>query len=100
MKRYVFFTFLLLNCANAFATLYLIPDTNFRNKLIQLGYGACIANNFIDSNCPAVANETSLNISNSNIRDIEGIQAFTSLDTFVTQYNPLIQGGQINLPPT
>jgi len=88
----------LLHSAGTYATLYHIPDTNFQNKLIALGYGACISNDSIDSNCPAVANATSLNISNSNINDITGILAFASLDTLMCQSNPLSNGGNISLP--
>jgi uncharacterized repeat protein (TIGR01451 family) len=100
MKRILLFALLLINNADTFATWYYIPDVNFKNKLIALGYGACITNDSIDSNCPAVANETSLDISNSNIFDISGILAFTSLDTLVSQYNPLYNGPTITLPPT
>src|SRR6185436_12949122 len=94
----LFLAFLLMHCADTFATKYYIPDVNFQNKLIALGYGGCITNDSIDSNCPAVANETSLDISNSNINDISGILAFTSLDTLISQYNPLYNGPTITLP--
>jgi len=100
MKRYLLISFFLFAFTETFATLYHIPDANFRNKLIALGYGSCISNDSIDSTCPLVANETSLNLSNSNIADLRGILAFTSLDTLISQYNQLFNGGNIILPST
>lgn len=64
---------------NLKAQMIYLPDTNFRNKLINLGYGSCIVADSIDSSCPLVASETSLTIVNFNIHDLQGIQAFVSL---------------------
>src|SRR5690349_8595917 len=61
---------------SAQAQMVYLPDTNFRNKLINLGYGVCIIGDSIDSSCPQVANTTSLNVSSFNIHDLQGVQAF------------------------
>jgi|GEM_PF-5858507 len=100
MKKYLLLPLFMLACAETFATLYYIPDANFENKLISLGYGSCISNDSIDSTCPLVANATSLDISNSNIHDLGGILAFTSLDTLVSEFNLLYNAGNIILPST
>jgi uncharacterized repeat protein (TIGR01451 family) len=71
--------FISLFCETRAQMVYL-PDTNFRNKLINLGYGSCIAGDSIDSNCPLVASATYLQVSYSNIHDLQGIQAFGNLD--------------------
>ena len=42
-----------------------LPDTNFKQKLIDLGLGECIVGHSIDSTCPLVASTTELNLNNS-----------------------------------
>jgi Leucine-rich repeat (LRR) protein len=56
-----------------------MPDTNFRNELIVQGYSSCIAGDSIDSSCPLVVGTAVLNVSNSNIYDLRGLQAFVNL---------------------
>src|SRR5438132_7937073 len=56
-----------------------LPDTNFRNELLVQGYGSCIIGDSIDSSCPMVVATTRLNVSASNIYDLQGLQAFANL---------------------
>nr|WP_315252374.1 LamG-like jellyroll fold domain-containing protein [uncultured Flavobacterium sp.] len=65
----------------------LIPDSNFENKLITLG---------IDSGVPDgkvltanIALETNLDVSNSNIADLTGIQGFLSITNLFCGSNQL-----------
>ena len=62
------------------AQMVYIPDSNFRVKLTSLGYGACITGDSINSSCSPVNSATVLHISYSSITDLQGIQAFTSLN--------------------
>jgi uncharacterized repeat protein (TIGR01451 family) len=71
------------------AQMVYLPDTNFRNKLINLGYGSCITGDSIDSGCALVTNATNLNVGNSNISDLQGIQSFINLDTLYCKNNIL-----------
>ena len=70
--------FISISAITSLAQMVLIPDVNFRTKLINLGYGSCITGDSINSACPLVANATNLNVSNANISNLQGIQAFGS----------------------
>jgi hypothetical protein len=60
------------------AQMYYLPDTNFRNALINLGYGGCIVSDSIDVSCLGPA-DTLLDVSLNNIHSLEGVQAFSPL---------------------
>ena len=73
----VFFSICIFNISNA--QMYWLPDTNFKNELIIQGYSSCIIGDSIDSSCPLVVSTVVLNVSSSNIYDLEGLQAFANL---------------------
>ncbi|HSD08635.1 T9SS type A sorting domain-containing protein [Flavobacterium sp.] len=58
----------------------LIPDSNFEDKLIALGIDKDGKNGKVAT--MSIAPLTTLNVSNSNITDLTGIEEFTSLSTF------------------
>ena len=66
-----------------------IAHTNFKAKLLNLGYASCIVSDSIDSTCPLITNTFSLTVSSSNIHDMQGIQAFSSLDNLFCEFNQL-----------
>lgn len=78
LKHLSLTVFLLLSLAMQ-AQWVSIPDTNFRNKLIQLGYGTCFNGSLMDTTCSEVVNTISLDVSNSNISSVEGVQYFDNL---------------------
>jgi uncharacterized repeat protein (TIGR01451 family) len=75
---------------NMKAQMVYLPDTNFRNKLVNLGYGTCIVGDSINSSCLLVVNTTSLSVSNANIHSLQGIQAFGNLISLQCAYDSLI----------
>ena len=71
-----------------FAQYTLIPDVNFENKLIALGIDAGSPDGkVLTSN---VNSRTSLDVSYSNIVDMNGIQDFVSLTNLICNSNQLI----------
>lgn len=60
-----------------------IPDANFRTWLNNNGYASCMNGNFMDTTCALIVNATKVNIQQSNISDITGIQYFDNLDTLI-----------------
>ena len=74
------------DCATSNLYTY-IPDVNFENKLISLGIDSGVADGkVLTSN---VASLTSLDVSNSNISNLAGIENFTSLNKLDCGYNKL-----------
>ncbi|WP_369013403.1 T9SS type A sorting domain-containing protein [Flavobacterium anhuiense] len=65
----------------------LIPDINFENRLIALGYDSGIPNGKVLT--ANISNITSLNVSSKSISDLTGIQDFTSLTTLNCAKNSL-----------
>jgi Leucine-rich repeat (LRR) protein len=63
-----------------------IPDTNFEQALIDLGYDTVLDNSVLEANINAV---TSLNIQNQNISDLTGIEAFGALQLLYVDNNNL-----------
>ncbi|TCP23701.1 hypothetical protein EV195_108174 [Tenacibaculum skagerrakense] len=53
-----------------------VPDDNFEQALIDLGYDNVLDDYVLTSN---ITNVTSLQISNKGIQDLTGIESFTSL---------------------
>ncbi len=78
-KLVIALIFFLIGIINLNAQMVYLPDTNFRNELIVQGYGGCIIGDSIDSSCPLVTNATKLNVSASNIYDLQGVQAFANI---------------------
>jgi len=65
-----------------------IPDTNFKNALISNSLVNTNADNEIQCN-EAIAYTGALNVSNLNIADITGIEAFVNLTALDCSYNQL-----------
>ena len=63
-----------------------IPDQNFENKLIELGY-----DNVLDGQVGYNGNVTELDLSGSYIQDLTGIEAFSNLVILDVSYNLLTQ---------
>lgn len=84
MKK-IYFFFLFLSIASQ-AQVVTIPDVNFKNKLIQLGIDT---NN--DENIQTIEASVvqTLNVSNSNISSLVGIQSFTALQTLNCMNNTI-----------
>lgn len=61
-------------------------DANFKAKLIALGVDTNLDNNIQESEALAI---TILNLSNSNISILEGIQHFTNLEILSANYNTI-----------
>jgi hypothetical protein len=64
-----------------------IPDPNFEQALINLGYDSGVPNGIVPTSI--ISGVTSLNISNENISDLTGIEEFTSLITLLCNGNQL-----------
>jgi alpha-tubulin suppressor-like RCC1 family protein/Leucine-rich repeat (LRR) protein len=65
----------------------LIPDVNFENRLIALGYDSGSADGKVLT--ANISNITSLNVSSKSISNLSGIQDFTSLTTLNCAKNNL-----------
>ena len=63
-----------------------IPDSNFEQHLVNLGYDDTIDGAVDVNNINAV---TSLDVSSLNISDLKGLEAFSALETFNCINNPL-----------
>ena len=72
------------SCSNATQTY--IFDANFEQALIDLGYDAVIDNYVTNAN---VNNIQVLDVSNKNIEDLRGVQAFVALDTLRANNNSI-----------
>ncbi|TDW50035.1 putative secreted protein (Por secretion system target) [Flavobacterium sp. 270] len=66
----------------------LIPDINFENKLISLGIDSGVADGKILTS--KVTSLTSLNVSQSSIKDLTGLEAFVALKTLNCANNRLL----------
>lgn len=66
----------------------LIPDSNFEQKLIDLGIDTDGLNGKITAT--NISTITSLNLSNSNIKDLTGIEIFTALKILDCSNNQLV----------
>ncbi len=69
------------------STVTLIPDASFEDKLIALGIDSDGKNGVVLNS--SISTLTSLDVSNSSIIDLTGIQAFTSLTTLNVSNNLL-----------
>jgi hypothetical protein len=86
MKKLIILVLLITGFVNA--QVVNIPDVNFKNKLIDLGYDTNSDGNIQQSEALSVYG---LSISNSNISDLTGIQSFTNLTSMDCSYNQLTQ---------
>lgn len=75
--------------SKANAQMVYLPDTNFRNALIQKGFGSAIVGDSLDGGNSMVINATVLNVSNYWISDLTGVTSFINLDTLDCHGNQL-----------
>lgn len=71
-----------------FAEVTLIPDPNFEQALIDLGYDDIVDGQVLTGN---IQNLTELNISNKSITDLTGIESFSNLEVLNCSNNNLTQ---------
>lgn len=64
-----------------------VPDDNFEQALIDLGYDSGPLNDYVPT--ANISTLTSLNVSDSDIADLTGIEAFTSLEILLCYDNDL-----------
>ncbi len=83
------FLFMIALQFNGTAQNIYLPDSMFRLKLANLGYGPCMNGDSIDPSCASVSATTTLNLSAGNITSIEGIEAFANLQTLDCSNNLL-----------
>lgn len=65
-----------------------VPDDNFEQKLIDLGYDDVLDDNVLIAN---IANINSLFMSGVNISDLTGLQDFASLIALNLSYNQITE---------
>ncbi len=73
----------------SFAQTY-VPDDNFEQALIDLGYDDVLNDYVLTANISGV---TSLNVSQKAISDLTGIEAFTALTVLDCNNNNINQSG-------
>ena len=70
MKKLCLLVFICTVHFTVVAQMTFLPDTNFRNKLLNQGYGSCMNGDSIDGSCPMVQTAGMLTINYGNIYDI------------------------------
>jgi uncharacterized repeat protein (TIGR01451 family) len=89
LKKYILLLFIFcLQLVPAKAQWVTIPDANFAAKLQQL-YPSCMNGNQMDTTCALIVNATTLNVNNSNISDLTGVEYFMNLTTLRCDSNSL-----------
>lgn len=86
MRRITFLLTLSLCALFTFSQNTAIPDSNFEQALIDLGYDSILDGQVLTAN---ISNVVELNIENKNIADLKGIQDFTLLRRLYCQGNAL-----------
>jgi len=76
MKKIVILFIVLLTSSFVFAQKTYVPDDKFEQALIDLGYDTTLDDSVLTANISGV---TSLDVSNKEISDLTGIEAFTAL---------------------
>jgi len=84
MKKIYFFTLSFLIIHTAQAQFTTIPDSNFEQALINLGYDDVIDGQVLTAN---IQNVVELDIPNLGIQDLTGIEDFNSLTALWIEYN-------------
>ena len=85
--RKIICTVVLLVSFSTFGQTTLIPDPNFEQALIDLGYDNVLDGQVLTNNISSIVN---LNISFKNINDLTGIEAFQSLSNLNCDGNNLV----------
>lgn len=79
MKKVLFLLLVLYSqLFTAKAQYVTIPDANFVTKLTQL-FPSCMNGNQMDTTCFMIVNATTVDVANSGIYDLEGVQYFDNL---------------------
>lgn len=91
VKRYIILVFICSLLSNTYAQYTTIPDSNFEKALINLGYDTGYADRKVLTS--SISGVISLDIRPTNIyakiRDLTGIEDFTSLETLICDGNAL-----------
>ena len=95
MKRKLLRIFLILHFAffifnSSQAQFAFIPDTNFRNFLMNNGFAGCMKGDSLDTTFTAVVNATSIICNNQNIQNLSGIEYFDNLQQLNIIYNQVL----------
>ena len=77
---------LIITCSFVFAQNTYVPDNNFEQALIDLGYDTTLDDSVLTANISGV---TSLDVSSKEISDLTGIEAFTALTELDCRDNQL-----------
>ena len=86
-KLYTFLSVLLFSTLIVSAQNTYVPDDNFEQELINLGYDSGpLDDSVLTSNINTIV---SLNLENKSISNLTGIEGFTSLDTLNVKSNQL-----------
>lgn len=85
MRKFLLLLFLIITTVS-FAQIVTIPDINFKTKLISLGIDTNTDGEIQESEALAVTN---LNVSNSSIADLTGIESFLNLTNLNCSQNNL-----------
>ncbi|MBP6532774.1 MAG: T9SS type A sorting domain-containing protein [Bacteroidia bacterium] len=88
-RLYLILIFLMVCSGNALCQKIFLQDTLWRNHLLASGLSSCIANDSLDTTCPALSNITIMDCSLSGINIIEGLQYFPNLEEFYCRGNNL-----------
>ncbi|MFA7686454.1 MAG: hypothetical protein WCY25_01160 [Moheibacter sp.] len=91
MKKYYTFIFCFLTGISSIAQTTYIPDSNFEQALIDLGYDDVLDNFVLTSNISGVID---LNVFYKNIQSLEGIEDFIALEKLNFSYNEV---SEVNL---
>ena len=86
MKKVTILFIVLLTSSFVFAQNTYVPDDNFEQALIDLGYDTTLDDYVLTANISGV---TSLDVSNKEISDLTGIEAFTALTHLDCSHNQL-----------
>lgn len=89
MRQFLLALVLQLGATVAVAQMAYIPDTNFR-AFLQGEYPNCMVGDSLNTQCSEVMNETSLLITNLQIGELTGVEAFVNLDTLWCWGNQLV----------
>ena len=84
--KHIITSIILLNCYLLHAQKTYVPDNNFEQALIDLGYDNALDDSVLTANISGI---TSLDVGNNEISDLTGIEAFTSLTNLYCNYNNL-----------
>ncbi len=88
MKKTLFFLFFIFSFSFSKAQWVFIPDLNFVAWL-QTNYPSCMNGNLMDTTCNGIVNATTVNCSNQNISDLDGVQYFDNLHFLYCDHNQL-----------